>query len=636
MIFELLINPITSSKKLVNKLNNKVLIIFSVCIHLLIAALPAFFIMQFIKNLYNEVMGSMANLFQSNNNNNNFSSSIGNSIFIFIFERVLIAAIVISVVIFIVLFIYFKLRKTVVTPLLIWKAMTISGIQIIYYLILATILGFLSVYLYIIAIIGIFNSVICLYSLFTETNTHTVSIPESTYEIESETSSQIASSVAANLPLLENNISEKNSVSFIERLKTINKRNKTILISSLAAIVVIVALLAVGNYATSEATVCSKLNDAIKNYNSSELANYVTCSDPRLVVNEDSLKPFIQYLKDNPSYTSEILSSINSQANSNSSSTGDFKLISNGKKYLFFPNYVLQLPACFVTITTDSKNTVVSLNNKALYTASSDDYSKQCGPFLPGSYEFTASLKTDYASAKGHVDVILSNENYNSNDVNLPLDGKKLNIYSNFEDSEIIINGKDTGVEVKNINALMPIPTDGSCKVNLQRKFPWGNMTTNEVVVSDNMDSLDFDKNNSSLLDNLKPSIIAFINSYISAYDALDPSKVSNATSNFIQNATNDINNDKSFNTTYSGSYTDATIDLSSLSLNYDSSSDSYSVYVNMNLSGNFTSNFGGSSNNSYEMKLIYDTKSNKWLVDGFDSTWMSNTIQNGNDVKLK
>lgn len=42
------------------------------------------------------------------------------------------------------------------------------------------------------------------------------------------------------------------------------------------------------------------------------------------------------------------------------------------------------------------------------------------------------------------------------------------------------INGKDTGITVKNIDSLMPLPTDGSCKVQLQNKFPWGTLSSNE------------------------------------------------------------------------------------------------------------------------------------------------------------
>lgn len=651
MIFKLLINPITSSKKLFDKLNDNTLIGLSIGIPLLTAILPAFFIMKSVLSFVKSILG-MSNMFGSilGSSTTNIDSNIGSSIFQFLFGKLLTITLIISLVVFLAVLVYYKIRKIKITPRFIWQAMMVSAIQIVYYILIAGILSFIAVQLYIVVLVGIVNSIICLYSLLLEADASYVNKDMPVEEkIISETKSQVASSLATGVQTTKDNIfkqnlnnSQETSISLSEKIKELSKKQKTVLASILSVAVVAIVLFCIGNSVTSKANVSNKLSQAIKNNDSKEMAKYIVCSDSRLKINQDTLNPYLKYLKDNPSYTSRLLEAINSQQN-NASDTGTsseiINLTTHGKKYIFFNNYVFQLPAYFINVQTDYKNTEVSLNNNKLYSADSDNFQKECGPFLPGSYTLNSSLKTDYAQAKGHVDVLLDPQYTTNNikEVNLPLEGSKLNLYSSFEDAKILINGKDTGITVKNADSLMPLPTDGSYKVQLQNKFPWGTLSSNESVFGTDSLELNFDKGNKNLLEAVKPTIVEFANSYVNAFKALDVSKFTNVTDNYKKFLTDDINNDKTFNYSYTGSLSTVTVDLSSLQLNYNSYSDEkYSIYCDISFIGDFSSNGQPYFNNkSYQIKLIYDETNKKWLVDNLYSNWFGDSIQNGTDIKL-
>lgn len=651
MIFKLLINPIASSKKLFDKLNENMLIALSIGITLLIALLPAYFIMESILSFIKSIFG-MSNMFSAilGNGAGNISSNIGYSVFQFIFQKLLIITLIISLVVFLGVLVYYNIRKIKIAPRYLWQAMVVSSIQIVYYILIAGILSFIAIQLYIVVLVGIVNSIICLYSLLAGDNAVDVKMDISfEKDIITETKSQVASALTNSIPSTNDNIfkqnlnnSQETSIPLSKKIKELSKREKIVIVSIFSVIVVVILLFCIGNTVTSKSNVSSKLSQAIKNNDSKEMAKYIICADSRLQINADTLSPYLKYLKDNPAYTSKLLDAINSQSNNASNtgySNGIINLTAHGKKYIFFNNYVFQLPAYFIKIQTDYKGTVVSLNNKTLYTADSDKFQKECGPFLPGSYALSASLKTDYAKANGHADVSLDPQFITNNvtDVSLPLDGKKLNLYTNFEDAKIVINGKDTGITAKNIDSLMPLPTDGSCKVQLQNKFPWGTLNSNEAVFGTNSLELNFDKDNKALLDVIKPTIVEYVNSYLNAYKALDVSKFTNVTDNYKKSLTNDINNQKTFKYSYTGSLSTATVDLSSLKLSYDSYTDKrYSISDNISFNGDFSSNGQPYFNNkSYQISLIYDSTQNKWLVDNLYSNWFVNTISNRTDIKL-
>lgn len=330
MIFKLLINPITSSKKLFNKLNQNTLIGLSIGIPLLISILPAFFIMESVLSFIKSLLG-MSNMFSSmlGSGTANINSNIESSVFQILFQKLLIITLIISFIVFLGVLAYYNVRKIKISPRFIWQAMMVSAIQIVYYSLIAGILSFISIQLYIVVLAGIVNSILCLYSLLAGADVAYVNeampIEE---EIITETKSQVASSLTAAAQAAKGNIFKENlnnkqetSISISEKIKELSKGQKTVLVSILSVVVVVIVLFCIGNSVTSKSNVSNKLSQAIKNNDSKEMAKYIVCSDSRLKINEDTLRPYLKYLKENPSYTSKLLEAINSLEN-NASNTG--------------------------------------------------------------------------------------------------------------------------------------------------------------------------------------------------------------------------------------------------------------------------------------------------------------------------
>lgn len=667
MLLSLLLNPVSASKKLINKLTDNILIGLSIGLLIFIPLLPAIFIMESVHSIVSPLL-SVGGLLNSNIAGSNLSSNIDGLILRFVFQKLLIISLIVSAVIFFGILAYYSVRKIKTSPKYIWQSITVSSIQILYYILIAGLLSFISVKLGVIVLIGIINSVISLYSLLvaaditqtsasfeekaadanissqqqiTETKEQIASVIDTSI---SNTSEQGYSEINSAIPVENDNILHqkysgeiKKDTTISEKIKNLSKKQKTGLITLLAFAVILILLFCAGNAITSRSAVCDKFTQAIKNNDAKELSKYIVCSDSRVKINQNSLAPYLKYLQDNPKYTSALLSEISSQSSSSSDTlSGTITLTTKGNKFLFFKNYVFQLPACFAKIQTDYKNTVVSLNNENLFTADSNDFSKECGPFLPGEYTFNAKLKTDYAETKGHEKVTFypGYTANNTQDVKIPLDGKKLYLYTEYNDANIIVNGKDTGITVKNIDSLMPLPADGKTRIKLQYKFPWGTLNSSEATVGNDSSNLSFDKGNSALLDLIKPAIVEFTNSYINAYKALDVNKFTNISDNNKNSLTNDINNAKTGNTPFSGTLTSVTADLSSMDLSsYDNQ---YSVCLNISLNGDFSSNGQPVfKDKSYSLKLIYDNSSSKWLVDGLYSSWYSSNIENGTEIKL-
>ena len=654
LLLELFLHPLTASKKFYDEMEQKILIAISIAIPLLIAIIPSFIIMEKVKAILSPLL-SLGSLFSSSlgSASSSITSSVASYIFKFLFQRFLWLIIIATALTFVLLLLVNKVKKLNKSPQELWKAQAVASVQIFYYLIISIILSFLSNYLLLIFLVGIANSILCLYTLLTnetvETSNSTEYIKPETVEPTSqsttiETVNTTTENITSDPVSLEKTVNQEppaevQPLSVSIKLKPLTKKQKVTLASALSVIAVLLALFFLGNFLTGKGRISDNLSEAIKNNNAKAMSKYITSSDSRLKINEESLKGYLSYLKDNPSYTSKLLSSIDNQGKGQTSSQY-ISLTKSGKKFLIFDNYVYKLPAYFIKIQTVYKNTEVKINDKTQYTSSTDDFSKECGPFLPGKYTLKGTLTTNYATVNGSTNIILDPSSASSNvfETNLKLEGKKVSLYSNYADAKVLINGKDTGITVDKIDDLVPLPSDGSCKIQLENTFPWGTMKSNEQAIDSKSLKLSFSENNTSLMDSIKPSIAEFLNSYIAAYTGLDSSKFTNVSENYKQSLDSNISFDKSYGKPFTGSIASVTADPSSLNLNYNSySKKEYTVDLDLSIKGDFTNGTDPYFKSSgYNLYLSYDEDAKKWVVTSFGSSWLDGEIKNGVDIKLK
>ena len=137
---------------------------------------------------------------------------------------------------------------------------------------------------------------------------------------------------------------------------------------------------------------------------------------------------------------------------------------------------------------------------------------------------------------------------------------------------------------------------------------------------------MDFSKNNTALLDTVKPSLIEFFNSYTSAYTSPDAGKFTNVTDNYKSQVGEYLNLEKEANDSYTGTFSDLTAYPSSLSIEKDYSTDnsnSYIVYVAVSCTGSVhRTSDTPDSDLYYSIHLKYNESQKKWLIDSFSSTY--------------
>lgn len=640
MILDLLIKPLNASKKLFDNISQNLLMGLSVLVPFLIVVIPAFIVKQTVQAIAKPFQSISLGLGENISNGvNSVSSDISSYIFKYVISRNLIFVIIVTVLIFGILVIGFNIKKIAVDYKFIWKSMVIAGIQIVYYLFIGAVLSFVSYYFIIIWFIGIINSIICLYSLLFD------------YLIgEAVVSQEAYGEIAAQSVVLENEentsiVSEPKAAvlqasqgsSISEKLQKISLKQKKIYGTIATLILIGIILLSIGANMTSKGHVSKKLIQAIKENNYAEMSKYIVASNPNLKVDKNNIKVYADFLNANPSYKSQVISSINEQGNGNSSSFDNIKLITSGRKFLFFTNNVYQLQTYFIKVKTPYKNTKVALNKQNIYTSSEDNEEKECGPYLPGKYKMNFEIQTSYADVDSKQDVILDPQNTSVTEVNVEpeIDNEKVSYPYDCDDAEIFVNGKDTKTTVKDSDNIIPLPWNGKYSIQLEDKFPWGKMKSSKLVLkTGSNDGLNFDKNNDELIKLIKPVLSNFLKSYESANKALDSSKFENVTDRYKGDLSNDIDEYKSSNQSFSGTIKSIIVDPSSLQLN--KLEDNYTLNVNVNFNADLS--IGATKcfdENSYFIILSYDTSQNKWLVDGMTSNYLTNKMQDGTEIDI-
>lgn len=265
-----------------------------------------------------------------------------------------------------------------------------------------------------------------------------------------------------------------------------------------AVAVVLIGLYIAASSLTEPSKVVSKFQKAVASDNKSELANILYSNDDRLEINEESITPLLIYFKDNPSYFNTAMQELNSNAikleqfkglaeTSVNGSQGILSLKSTGKRFLFFPDYKIAIIPAFIQVKTGIKDVDISLDSKKIGKSDSDNYSKEFGPYIPGKYKLLANYKGKYVSLSEPWDIDLVANNGKANvDVLTKLNYVKVS--SEYQDAELFVDGKDTGVKVADAQNFGPL--NSNAKVYATATQNGKTLKSNERIVGQGDDNI--------------------------------------------------------------------------------------------------------------------------------------------------
>jgi len=412
----------------------------------------------------------------------------------------------------------------------------------------------------------------------------------------------------------------------------------------------------IGASITDKDKVIEKFSAAITSGDSKQIVSMLKCSDQRVVINEENVKSLFNYIDSNPFYVSDLMRSINkqsqkldvnkdkeaSEAFSSSDSNYSITLKKSGKRLLLFDNYVFEVSPIFINISTNFKDTELFVNDSKVCVSDSDQFSRQVGPYFPGTYIIKSVYKGKYATLQktSEIEGIQSDNSLNDIlNVEMNMEGKYVQIECNEADAKLFVNGLDIGMTVSEINEIGLGPVDNNVKVYAEKKYPWGNIKSNEANVNDgdNYVSLSIERIN----DDVRNAVITAVSTYekdvISALTNRDVSKVTNITQNRLNELTSRIDNLISYEQMFLGNIVKQDFDMDSFSIETESSS--YYVYVKVHNYYNSVYYYPAYStdttlqenNNVSQYKLFYDMQTKKWLIDqdysGYDISTNIKTI---------
>lgn len=299
---------------------------------------------------------------------------------------------------------------------------------------------------------------------------------------------------------------------FTVNIKKIIKKNKLIVVSLFSFIIfMLVSMFFFINL--NQDKIIDKLNEALLNENKVRISKFVMVNEKK--VSEQELEPLINYYNENQEKITNLINGLRTEGR-----YGAFKVIV--KKNIFYKRYYININTVEIEFTSNLNNIEVEFGNKKFKLMNEAKFD-----VIPGIYELKYTYKTEYGDITEKVNLsIVENKK-----INLDVNGNYITLYSNFNDAEVFINDKYTGLSAKDIVNFGPIPRDKEILIKLKKEFPWGKIESEEVDIS-NKEYLKLDINmaNDNLINMINQDISKFYNSVFEALNKKNKDEILNCT----------------------------------------------------------------------------------------------------------
>ncbi len=110
-------------------------------------------------------------------------------------------------------------------------------------------------------------------------------------------------------------------------------------------------------------------------------------NDPKLVISSSSVAPFLTYANSHHEYLYSMRADL---VSTGQTKDGTFKLVTEGRTVLFFPDYKIQAISMNPQVSINAANVSLNLNGKPVPSSSEQEQGKwNLGPLFPGTYNFS-------------------------------------------------------------------------------------------------------------------------------------------------------------------------------------------------------------------------------------------------------
>lgn len=308
-----------------------------------------------------------------------------------------------------------------------------------------------------------------------------------------------------------------------------------------------------------------KFETAMHEADHDALAGILTTNNASLEINEDAVGGLIEYYSDYPSELNDLVRHLREQGKAYADDSefmvyeSDYypiNLVKNGK-FLIFDRFDIQVSPVYFNVYTNYQDTEILMDGEVIGTATSDDYSKEFGPFLPGTYTFTARYVSDYVELETEATYTNYNPGYVS-EVNLYIEADEVYFEVTYADGleevKLLINGEDSGINLLETDTVGPLPIDGTVEVAYEAVLPWGTVTTDPYPLDSGYIYVDFPVTE-ELKEIAKEKIIRYNQEYIEAYTQVNDSVFSVASDRLIKEVMDDAEYELEWGRDYKGKF---------------------------------------------------------------------------------
>lgn len=145
-----------------------------------------------------------------------------------------------------------------------------------------------------------------------------------------------------------------------------------------------------------------------------------------------------------------------------------YEIVKNGKKWIFFDNYVVKPKDYSIQLEKVDKDVTLTLEGKKVSPATFQE------KFLPGEYNLVATKKYPWTTVTDKKTIKLDGKD-SLEKVSLNLKGHKIDLSKEFIGSEILFKSQPTGVKVGDNESkdFGPINESDEKDISLKADFPW-------------------------------------------------------------------------------------------------------------------------------------------------------------------
>lgn len=265
--------------------------------------------------------------------------------------------------------------------------------------------------------------------------------------------------------------------------------------SCLLIVVLCIVLYQIGLSASSPDKTVAAFKEAVKAKNESKIVSLLNSSTDNWKFKKADASELLSYLEDHPDMKDDLFTKLDRQAESftddsiymnNDETFASIHLKEDGKKWLFFHNYSLDVIPAYINITVNKDSAKIFVDNTEVETNTNEGKSKTYGPFSPGDHEIKAVLPGKYINAEEKETVALFDEKHREINKTLEIQASEVQAMTIYDDTTLYVNGEKTDVKIgKDMEEVGMLPTDGTATFKLEKEFPWGTATSEDYPVDD-------------------------------------------------------------------------------------------------------------------------------------------------------